>query len=102
MAKKVHPVLHCHEVTAEFTRWDPQGKNIDVDYLFSLLPGQRSPYPAEAEATAATVCFFLSYLAITVNGSHKFALLDAYHLISRRSGTSLSGSHVRAGQNYGL
>ena len=37
----------------------------------------------------------VSYLAITVNGSHKFALLDAYHLISRRSGTSLSGSHVR-------
>ena len=41
------------------------------------------------EATAATVCSFLSYLAITVNGSHKFALQDAYHLISRRSGTSL-------------
>ena len=64
--KKVHPVLHCHEVTAEFTRWDPQGKNIDVDYLFSLLPG---PCPDEAEATAATACVsFLSYLAITVNG----------------------------------
>ena len=71
--KTLQPVLHCHEVTAgrihEIVSRVPVARNIDVDYLFSLLPGQRRrPCPDEAEATAATVCFFLSYLAITVNG----------------------------------